>query len=116
MCAVWVRSNTDIEKTVWKLLWMLRIKLRKLKKCLKRGIIKPRNVNDLDDDAKNSIEGILVENTVVVRNRFTNESNDEVFKNRMKKEVATVVFLKNADNDINHDTEKSWLDNDVEAD
>ena len=94
---------------------MLRIKLRTLKKCLKWEIINPDNVDDLDDDAKNSIERILVENTEAVRNTFTNESNDEVFKNRMKKEVATVVFLKNADNDVNHDTEKSWLENGVEA-
>ena len=94
---------------------MLRIKLRKLKKCLKREIIKPENVDDLYDDAKNSIERILAENTVVVRNSFTNESNDEVFKDRMQKEVATVVFLKNADNDVDHDTEKSWLDNGVKA-
>ena len=56
-----------------------------------------------------------MKNTVVVRNRFTNESNDEVFKNRMMKEVAIVDFLKNADSDVNHDTEKSWLENGVEA-
>ena len=73
---------------------MLRIKLRTLKKCLKWEIINPDNVDDLDDDAKNSIEKILVENTEAFRNTFTNESNDEVFKNRMKKEVATIDFFR----------------------
>ena len=71
---------------------MFRIKLRTLKKYLKREIIEPENVDGLDDDAKTSIKKILVENTVVVTNRFTNESNDEVFKNKMKKEV--VFFLR----------------------
>ena len=72
---------------------MFRIKLRTLKKYLKREIIEPENVDGLDDDAKSSIKKILVENTVVVTNRFTNESNNEVFKNRMMKEVAIVDFL-----------------------
>ena len=96
-------------------MWIFRIKLRTLKKYLKREFIKPEDVDGLDDDAKSSIKKILVENTVVVTNRFTNESNDEVFKNRMKKEVATVVSLMIADNDVNHDTKKSWLENGVEA-